>query len=557
MTRPRVVVVGGAGVFGSRLVRGLVQTTDAEVVIAGRSLARAQAAVRETGAASAVALDRSRAAAADIAALDARLVIDAAGPFQGADLSFARACIAAGVDYLDLSDARDFVAAFPGLDAEARAGNVRAIAGASSTPALTHAALDQLTAGWRRIDVVRAGISAGNRAPRGLSMIEAILSWTGAPVRVFESGQWTTRAGWSRTFKHALPGLGRRRFALAETPDLDLIPGRFSPHEDGVFTAGLELGVMHRGMSFVGGLRRTGLLKDLKPLAGLLQNLAMLLAPFGTDRGCMFVEAYGRDADDHPVRADWTLVAPPVEGPFTPTLPALVLAQRLVSSRDIEPGARVCAGMLSLDDLQSDFVRHGLQTEIKCERLTGAFEMALGDDFERLPPAVRNTHRQGPVARFIGKARVDGPTGLAVLPASFFGLPKSAEAAPVEVEKRLIAPGREIWKRNIGGWRFQSEISYVRPGRVCERFGPFSFDLDLSADSHRHVMTITGWRLGPIPLPHFLAPRSTAVEAVSDNGLFTFDVPIAAPLLGRLTRYKGELRLLGDAAEPKDQAQVS
>jgi saccharopine dehydrogenase-like NADP-dependent oxidoreductase len=195
MNRPRVVVVGGAGVFGSRLARGLVQTTDADVVIAGRNLSRAQATARDTGATGAVMLDRSRGTAADVAALGARIVVDAAGPFQGADLSFARACIAAGVDYLDLSDARDFVAAFPSLDAEARAKKVRAITGASSTPALTHAALDQLTRGWRRIDTVRAGISAGNRAPRGLSMIEAILSWTGAPVRVFEGGKWTTRSG--------------------------------------------------------------------------------------------------------------------------------------------------------------------------------------------------------------------------------------------------------------------------------------------------------------------------------------------------------------------------
>ena len=97
MTRPRVLVVGGAGVFGSRLVQGLVATTRADVIIAGRELAKAQQAARACNAAGAVALDRSNATAADIAALDLRLVIDAAGPFQGADLSFARACIAAAL----------------------------------------------------------------------------------------------------------------------------------------------------------------------------------------------------------------------------------------------------------------------------------------------------------------------------------------------------------------------------------------------------------------------------------------------------------------------------
>jgi hypothetical protein len=213
--------------------------------------------------------------------------------------------------------------------------------------------------------------------------------------------------------------------------------------------------------------------------------------------------------------------------------------------------------MLSLDDMQADFERHGLKTEIRRERLTGAFEMALGKDFKLLPETVRESHRQGRVARLCGTARVDGPAWLAMLPAFLFGLPRSAEAAPVEVEKHLVAPGREIWKRNIGGSLFRSEIIYVHPGRVSERFGPFSFDLDLAADSQRHTMTIAGWRLGPLPLPRLLAPRSTAVEAVSDNGLFTFDVPVALPLAGRLTRYKGELRLLHGAAEPQEKAQAS
>jgi hypothetical protein len=368
MSRPRVVVVGGAGVFGSRLVRGLAATVNAEILIAGRNAARAEAAVRETGASGAVVLDRLNAAPADIGALKANLIIDAAGPFQGANLSFARACIAAGVDYVDLADARDFVAAFPVLDAEAKATNVRAITGASSTPALTHAALDRLTEGWRRIDTIRAGISAGNRAPRGRSLIEAILSWTGAPVRVFEGSRWILRRGWSRTTLRGVPPLGRRRFAIAETPDLDLIEARFQPQDSAIFMAGLELGLLHRCMSLLGWLRGAGLVTTLRPLAGALQAAGSLFRRFGSDRGCMFVEASGRDADDKPVRAEWTLVAPPVVGPFTPTLPALALARRLLSGEAIAPGARACVGILSLDDLAADFARHRLVANIRIER---------------------------------------------------------------------------------------------------------------------------------------------------------------------------------------------
>ncbi|OYX46172.1 MAG: hypothetical protein B7Y90_16635 [Alphaproteobacteria bacterium 32-64-14] len=106
MTHKRILLVGGAGVFGSRLAHGLADTVDADVLIAGRSLDKAQAVAREVKAAGAVALDRGKASANDIGQLSVDLAIEAVGPFQGADLGFARACIAAGVDYLDLADDR-------------------------------------------------------------------------------------------------------------------------------------------------------------------------------------------------------------------------------------------------------------------------------------------------------------------------------------------------------------------------------------------------------------------------------------------------------------------
>lgn len=537
----RVLVVGGAGVFGSRLVEGLVATTDAEIVVAGRDLNRAQLAAKDLGVAYGVSLDRDRTIAADIARLKPDLVIDAAGPFQGADMSFARAAISAGVHYIDLADARDFVAAFPALDEAARAANIAAITGASSSPALTHAVLDKLTAGWKRIDILRAGISPGNRAPRGRSVIEAVLSWAGAPVRVFTDGEWTTRPGWSGTRKHPVPGLGMRRFALAETADLDLMAAR-GAREEAWFGAGLELGVLHHGLGAVGALKRAGLMKDLRPFAGMLRLGANLLIGLGSDRGAMFVEAWGRDADDKPVRAEWTLVAPVRVGPFVPTLPARVLARKLMSGEKIDAGARACVGFLSLDELAADFARHGIETGMRAERLIGPFEQALGADFGRLPPGVQVSHRAGPVARFEGTAQVAGAKGLAQLAAALFGFPPKQDAALVKVRKVMTAPGRETWDRQIGGSKFRSRIAYAGPGRVTESFGPFTFTLKLSADERGLVMAIEAWRMGPIPLPAFLAPRSVATERQDERGLFNFNVPIAAPLLGRLTHYKGELR---------------
>ncbi|HJS80534.1 MAG TPA: saccharopine dehydrogenase NADP-binding domain-containing protein, partial [Vitreimonas sp.] len=395
----RVVIVGGAGVFGRRLAEGLRATTNADLIIAGRSRARAEAAALAVGAFEVTVLDRERATPEDVRALNADLVIDAAGPFQGADLRFACAVIEAGANYLDLADARDFVAAFPSLDSLAHQHGVAAISGASSTPALTHAVLDELRAGWKRVDIIRAGIAPANQMDRGPAVMKAILTWVGAPVPVFEDGAWRVRAGWSDCGLIDVPMLGRRRFALAETPDLDLMPARYAPRDAALFMAGLELWFMQRGLEFMGALRRRGAVRKPVALAEPLRFAGDLLGPFGSDRGGMIVEVFGRDAEDRPMRARWTMFAPNGLGPYTPTFAALALAQRFVQEGTLPLGAHPCVAMLRLADFEPEFARHGFTTKIDFTPLVSPFEAALGADFQKLPAPVQAAHRSGPVAR--------------------------------------------------------------------------------------------------------------------------------------------------------------
>src|SRR6202021_1848951 len=101
---PTVLVIGGTGAFGSRLVDGLIATREFAVVIAGRDLARARAkAASSGGRARAVRLDTEAVTAEALGATGAFVVVDAAGPFQGADYRLAGAAIAAGLHYLDLA----------------------------------------------------------------------------------------------------------------------------------------------------------------------------------------------------------------------------------------------------------------------------------------------------------------------------------------------------------------------------------------------------------------------------------------------------------------------
>lgn len=364
MTRS-VLVVGGRGAFGSRLVAGLIETTDFDVVIAGRNPARPAAFGAASERVRTLPLDRATVAAEELRRSGAFVVVDAAGPFQGAQYRLARAAIEAGVDYVDLADARDFVAGFGALDETARAAGVVALTGASSTPALSHAVLDRLTQDWRRIDTIEIAISPGNRnSPRGLSVIRAILSYAGKPVQVFAGGQWTSRPGWGLPIRRDMPGLGRRWLSLCETPDLDLVPRRFALRQAGLFRAGLELSVMHLGLCAAGLLVRARLLPSLAPFARPFRWFAEGLKSFGSDRGGMIVEATGADARGQAVRALWSLVAEAGDGPAIPTLPTLAAIRALAEGSLSQPGARPCVGVLSLDAIEREFARYRITTQV-------------------------------------------------------------------------------------------------------------------------------------------------------------------------------------------------
>ena len=451
----RVLVIGAGGVFGSRLAEGLLRH-GFEVVVAGRGRTRAEAvagrlrAAFPDGRVEVAVLDTATLTPEQLTATGASIVADMAGPFQGAQPTTARAAIAAGLSYVDLADARDFVADFPALDEAARAAGVVALTGCSSTPALSNAVLDRLTEGWREIVSVEAAISPGARAPKGLSVMQAILSWMGRPVRVFEDGDWIMRRGWSGLYRRDFGAAGARRVSLCETPDLDLFPARFRPRERALFLAGMEPWTLHLEGWLLA--RLAGLFRfNPVPLAKPLLALASLHSVTGSDRGTMRVQALGVDGQGGAARAVWRLVAEPGEGPVTPSLPALA-AVRTIAAGQVPPGARACVGVLPLDAITEEMAPHGLATETMTER--GLYPRAIGPAFDALPDALRALHETPGLSIWRGRAMTEGASGpLAALAARVIGFPRAQ--ADCEAEVAIDADGeRSIWGRRIGGPRF-------------------------------------------------------------------------------------------------------
>ncbi len=537
----RVLVVGGYGGFGLRLSRRLV-ADGWQVLVAGRRLAKAQAAARELGGAGGVRFDRTGDCAAQLADIKPDLVIDAAGPFQGSDYRLPLACIAARVPYIDLADARDFVCGIAVLDEAARTAGVPVISGASSVPALSAAVLRELTRGLDRIAAIESTISATTKASSGLAVVRSALSYAGQPIRVWQAGQWEHQPGWSlaRRERFAVPGVAplTRRVALAEVPDLELFPALFPGAPATLFRGGSEFSLQMRALALLGWVVGKGWLPSAARLAPWLAPLQQATARLGGDRSAMLVRIKGW-AGSKPVERRWTLIAEQGQGQEIPTLAAQLLARRLRDGR-LAPGARHAAGELALADFEQLFEQLPVAYVAEEDTLEPLYRRILGSRYAALAPELQALHQPIAESRAVGEAEVTRGSGIL---AGLIGLVMRfppAGAYPLEVR---FAPsgGREKWTRRFGPNSFSSEMSEGPGGTLTERFGPmrFHFALDVAADGAL-AMRLARWSAFGLPMPIALAPRITAGEHGAD-GRFHFDVAVAMPLIGPVVHYRGWL----------------
>lgn len=357
-----ILLIGASGVFGSRIAQQLSVEDNIILTLAGRSLDKLEALAHTMPANIRVmAIDRDNIEADDLKPFD--MVIDAAGPFQASHTMVIEAAIAAQCHYVDLSDGREFINDITQFDAAAQKAGIAIICGASSIPALSHAVIDDIVADWRQIDNIKIGIYPGNKAPRGLSVVEAILTYVGKSVRVFRNGVWQDVHGWGGTHRVDFPHIGKRWASVCDTPEQDLLVARYRPTNSAEFFAGMELSIMHIGLLLLSFPVRWGWINSLRPYAAILFWMAIKLLPFGSDKGAMDISVEGVDGASLPIASRWVLQADENRGPFVPTLAAVILARKFAQGERVSIGAKPCSGLLTLDDFKADLDRLQIITQ--------------------------------------------------------------------------------------------------------------------------------------------------------------------------------------------------
>ena len=166
------------------------------------------------------------------------------------------------------------------------------------------------------------------------------------------------------------------------------------------------------------------------------------------------------------------------------------------------------------------------------------YERLLGTSFARLPAALRRFHgRPGGTAEFALEVTHE-PGRLRNAVARALRMPAAAARAPGTLVV-TVRDDREVWVRTFPDMTVRT-TQWLDVGRLVEEAGPLRFVFDIDADERGMRFSQRGCRLFGLPLPRALAPRIEAVVRGDERG-WNVLVSIAAPLLGRIATYGGQV----------------
>lgn len=373
-----VLIVGATGLFGELLAKRLSQTRNhCKIYLAARSLAPLLKTKKEIELIKLSAVE-VQTQTIDISSLSSissaltytnpHIVVNCSGPFQYSEQNYAlmRMCAGKGIHYIDLADSPEFVLGVPtDIHALAQKNNVSITTGVSSVPALSSSVFKTYKEDFSTITDIEIGIAPGNQTKRGLATVRSILSYAGRPIKQKRidikknkfppHSIWKPMSGWGNLHTYKYPKIGERYLSNCLSPDNALFDKFYPEIPEIKFSAGLELGILHLGLSFLSQLSRlTGL--NLSPLAKPLLWISNWFLWAGSDEGAMHVIIYGRDHNSLTMSRKVHILAFKGSGPYIPTLASLLLIDK-INNRTITPGVHTGFELFELSDFEAEVKR--------------------------------------------------------------------------------------------------------------------------------------------------------------------------------------------------------
>jgi saccharopine dehydrogenase-like NADP-dependent oxidoreductase len=365
--RPTILLLGGTGRAGRVAARLLLEHTDARVVVGSRR--REQAAVLAAslardfpgGRVDAVAVDATDESSLRAALEGASLLFDC-GPTALFTGRIPLACIATGVDCLDIHPSRSLAVLRPLAPEVARAGRCF-VTQAGLHPGLPATVMRHAASLLTRCDSVAAAMLFNiGEVPGPESVVELIEEMGAYRSLVWRDGAWR-KPSWSHTRRFDFgPGFGPRTCYPMWSDELEGLPERIGARDAGFYVAGFNWfadAVVTPLALGLGSIRR-GL--GAKPLARLL---AFSVRRFGRPPFAIVLtaEATGeRDGTPRNVRV--VVRSDDDDGYRLTAIPAVACVKQLLEGGIARPGVHLMGHLVEPARLAGDMRRMGIGIEV-------------------------------------------------------------------------------------------------------------------------------------------------------------------------------------------------
>jgi saccharopine dehydrogenase-like NADP-dependent oxidoreductase len=365
--RPAIVLLGATGHAGRVAARLLLEQTDARVVLGSRSrekaagLATALARDFPGGRVDAVAVDATDEASLRAALEGAHLLFDC-GPTALFTRRTPLACIAAGVDCLDIHPGRSLAVLRPLAAEVARAGRCF-VTQAGLHPGLPATILRHAASLLTRCDSVAAAMLLNiGEVPGPESAVELIEEMSAYRSLVWSAGAWR-KPPWSHTRRFDFgPGLGPRTCYPMWSDELEGLPERIGAKEAGFYVAGFNgfADAVVTPLAVVLGSIRRGL--GARPLARLL---AFSVRRFGRPPFAIVLTGEAAGERDGMPRAVRIVVRSDDDDGYRLTaVPAVACVRQLLEGAIARPGVHLMGHLVDPARLAEDMKRMGIGVEV-------------------------------------------------------------------------------------------------------------------------------------------------------------------------------------------------
>jgi saccharopine dehydrogenase-like NADP-dependent oxidoreductase len=189
----RVLIVGGRGRIGSSIAEDLLQHTQAEITITGRTSDPKQSWKAKLGdTVEFLPLRISDVSQLTQAVSSTDLVIHCAGPFRYREGQVLTTCIEQGVNYVDVSDDRRFTQMALAMGEEAQAAGITAIVNSGVFPGISNSMVRQAVEQLDTVEKIHLSYVVAGSGGAGVTVLRTTFLGLQNPFDVWVDGQWKT-----------------------------------------------------------------------------------------------------------------------------------------------------------------------------------------------------------------------------------------------------------------------------------------------------------------------------------------------------------------------------